>query len=275
MGSPRLVLREEEFERIAGVVRAKSGLDLGQYRVAVLERRLHARLRRLGIEDLAGYLEYLESDPREPAEFVSEFCIKASEFQRNPPVYEALRVQLSAWPGRGTGEPFRVWSAGCGYGEEPYSVACLLEKCGLLGQAEIYATDLDDRALEKAKAARYPLWAVKRLSQEALDSLFTPFSPSRNTLVTVRDELRAPVRFSSHNLLSETPGPCPEGFHLVLCRNVLIYLTRAAQTSVLRRLRGSLLHGGWLCLGEAEVLDPPSQLELRTISERLRLFRKK
>jgi len=256
------------LSRTLDIVRERTGLDFSRYRASTMLRRVRNRMIAAGARTLPEYHQQLEADPREAGALLERLTIKVSRFFRDEATFRALGEALARWD---RVRPPSVWSAGCGQGEEPYSLAILLDAAGL-GASRVLATDIDPSALAAAREGCYPEAAAQdvpaALRARAFDEEVTP----RGRRLRVRPELRARVDFRAHDLLGDA---LPGGgrFDLVLCRNVLIYLERASQERVQRLLARSLAPRGLLCLGEAEWLLPPVAPRFEVIDRRARLFR--
>ncbi len=208
-------------------------------------------MRALGIQRYADYADRIDRDPDEFARFLNALTINVTKFFRNADVWRILqRAYLPDLMGRADG-PLRCWSAGCSSGEEAYTVAILASEGGSRFDppAEVDATDLDPQALEVARRGTYRPVALTEMPPTLRDR---HFRPGENGTWTVADHVRRMVRFSRTNLLS---GPPPDrSYHLVVCRNVLIYFDRATQEWLLDRIAGAVEPGGVLVLGAVESL---------------------
>ncbi len=192
-------------------------------------RRIRARAAELGLDELAAYRAYLETR-RDEWPVLDGLCrVTISRFYRDRAVWEALRAEL---------DPRRVWSAGCGSGEEAYTAALAWPGADVLG------TDADPALLERATRGCYPESSLKELPPELRASGFDDGC--------VRVHVRRRVTYVSHDVREEPPAG---GFDLVLCRNlVFTYFAEALQLEVGRRLAGALARGGVLVVGAHESL---------------------
>jgi chemotaxis protein methyltransferase CheR len=237
---PRLDLRWEGFRRVRRQVC----------------RRLAARLRELGLADLAAYEAYLAAHPGEWPVLERLCRVTISRFGRDREVFAALAGAVlpelaRAAVARGAGE-LRAWSAGCASGEEPYTLALLwqLELAPRYPGLElaVLATDLDDEVLERAMRRRYPASSLKELPEEWRRLAFV----ERNGAFELRPEPARCVTFARHDIREPPP---PGAFDLVLCRNLAFtYFAPALQGRVARQLAGSLQAGGALVVGAHEAL---------------------
>jgi chemotaxis methyl-accepting protein methylase len=256
---------EPILDDVVACVRQSHGVDFAGYRRGTLLRRLAFRMVRVGARSGAAYLRTLHEQPVEVARLVEHLTVKVSRFYRNAPTFDAVRRLLSDLPGGDTGAPLRLWSAGCGHGEEAYTLAMLLDD----RPGEVWGSDIDATALTIARQGTYATHAIAELP-EALARRW--LEPGQAATVRVRDALRARVRFVHHDLTAERAAPAAS-YHLVCCRNVLIYLTPPVQQRVLETLVHSLVPGGILCLGEAEWI-PPSLSALTPVDYKRRIFRR-
>lgn len=266
-GAATVVQAAEALERAIDVVRERRDVDLAGFRRSTLQRRLANRMSAMRTLDPQVYLGTLTSDDAEVDHLVAAFTIKVSYFWRNPLTFERLRHDvLPRLAARSGGRPLHLWSAGCGNGEEAYSLATLLDHVA----GEVVATDIDSMALARARRGRYAAAAVAAVPSDlAARHLVAADGES----VEVAPELRERVRFLRHDLASGTPPPGAP-FDLVSCRNVLIYFQPQLQARVLRLLADTLAPGGVLCLGEAE-WEGPLTGELRAVDRGLRLFERR
>jgi chemotaxis methyl-accepting protein methylase len=255
---------------ILRVVQRTAGVDFSAYRPQTAERRIRHRMTALGIEDLTAYKELLLQSSDEVQHLIARLTIKVSRFYRNAAVFDALRSQVLPQLAR-RGRSVRMWSAGCGCGEEAYTLAMLMEEAALAG--DVVATDVDPHALGAARAASYDDSAVAELPA-SLAERFLIRSGAGSGRVEVRESVRSRVAFEHADLTAPSSKlVASSSFELICCRNVLIYWNAAAQRAILDRLLAHLPRGGWLCLGEAEWPDRSSVGRLDVVAARLRLFR--
>ncbi|MHB1135158.1 MAG: CheR family methyltransferase [Chloroflexota bacterium] len=260
-----------EIDAVLEYLCQHSGLDFRAYRRPMIERRLCGRMRLAGETCLPGYLERLRCDEEEVGALIGYVTIKVSHFWRDRHVYELLRAQLLPELARAR-RPLAVWSAGCGRGEEPYSLAMLLVEAGIEGT--VVATDIDNGALAAAQAGLYQATALKELTPAQVERYFTVVLGRRETGYLVGETLRRRVRWLHHDLAAATTAPEGGAYDLVLCRNVLIYFGSQAQARSQELLLHSLAAGGLLCLGEAEWPLSSVAAQLQVVDRQSRLFRR-
>jgi two-component system, chemotaxis family, CheB/CheR fusion protein len=250
---------DPELEALLNFLKGSNGFDFTGYKRTSLKRRILKRMQSVNIDDFDRYRAYLEANPDEFAPLFNTILINVSSFFRDTEAWEFIASNviprvLDAKPAR---SPIRVWSAACAAGQEPYSMAILLaEALGIEDysrRVKIYATDLDEDALEEARRARYPLRAVESVPE----ALRTKYFLSEDDTVVFHSGLRRSVIFGRQDLVEDAPISHVD---LLLCRNALMYFNVNAQTRILTRLHFALSDTGFLILGRAEMLL--SHLEL-------------
>lgn len=261
------------MEAILGMIRQKTGQDLSGYRPSMLSRRIHKRRLLSGHLKLDSYAQEVERDADEFDQLYRSLFIGVTTFYRDIEAFHSLRSNIlpGLLSGRAPGETLRIWVAGCSTGEEAYSLAMLLEDhlkaAGLKCQYKIFATDIDQRAVERARKGLYPARALQNLVPATIERWFA--ATGEDFLVCPR--LRERIVFVHHNLLQDPPFLHMD---MVLCRNLLIYLTPPLQKRAQELLVGALTPGGCLFLGSAESLDTHAY-KLEVVDSKWRLFRKR
>jgi chemotaxis methyl-accepting protein methylase len=255
------------------LLRARDGLDLSGYRRATLARRVQNRMMSASETTLDGYLERLRADPRETGRLLDRLTIKVSRFYRNAEAVEAVARALAAEVARAP-RRLALWSAGCGRGEEPYTLAVLLAELGQPAlPSAIVATDVDPGALESAAAATYGGDALGEVPAPILARHFARAIPSGAGRLRVGDGTRRRVRLERHDLACAERPPRGAPFDLVSCRNTLIYFEPPLQRRAFALLVEALAPGGLLWLGEAEWPAGPAAERFETVDRHARLFR--
>jgi two-component system CheB/CheR fusion protein len=229
------------------------GFDFHGYKAASLSRRIRKRMDAVRLERFSAYQDYLQAHPGEFATLFNTILINVTSFFRDPAAWEAVRTRAlpDILAGRSPEEPLRAWSAGCASGEEAYTIAMVLaEELGLdefQRRVKIYATDVDDDALNAARHATYGARHVEGVPPELLAKYFDHADGN----YTFRKDLRRQVIFGRHDLINDAPISRVD---LLTCRNTLMYLSAETQARVLSRLHFALNEGGFLLLGRAETL---------------------
>ncbi len=259
-------LPDDLFLDLAERVYSECGLRFDQNNRFLFHKRLAGRLASLGLETLRDYHLFLKFDPRREEEFTalhSVLTISETYFMREKGALHACAERAAAEiPGlRAAGRRFRIWSAGCASGEEPYGLAMLLTGKGLTGRDfEIIGSDISDRALARAREATYTVHSFRFLDEKFRLSYFDARPDGRWTL---RDPWRTLVTFTGVNLYHDPRLPLFGQFDAVFCRNVLIYFDNESKLAVLKNLHGRLRDDGRLFIGSSEsllTLDSPFRL---------------
>jgi chemotaxis methyl-accepting protein methylase len=255
------------LDRALALLRDRRGLDFSRYRRGTIERRMANRMISVRQVDAEGYLALLEESEHEVDSLVRNLSIKVTRFYRNAAVFDLLRDSLlREVRDRFPGQPLAAWSAGCASGEEAYTLAMLLGD-----DDRVDATDIDAVALSAATKGRYARTSLGELPA-MLANAWLDALPQESDVLQISPALQGRVRFLHHDLMSLAP-PSRTRYHLVCCRNVLIYLTRPLQLEVERTLIDALAPGGLLVLGEAEWPIDPSALEV--VDRKARVFRRR
>jgi chemotaxis protein methyltransferase CheR len=251
---------ERGYEYFITKIKQLTGIDLRQYRSQQMRRRLGSMLTRSGANDYVEYYKLLESDRSALQKFVESVTINVSEFFRNADKFRELETRFLPELLSRSAE-LRIWSAGCANGAEPYSVAILLDELSPLGCHSILATDLDSAILERAKLGVYTASDVRNVSPQRLE---TYFKRDGNTdTYTIKRRIGNKVVFQAHDLLRD---PYPTDLDLILCRNVVIYFTEQAKTTLFRQFFDSLRPGGLLFVGGTEMIFGASSMGYLSVS---------
>ncbi|MGE5620286.1 MAG: CheR family methyltransferase [Sphingomonadaceae bacterium] len=238
-------------------VQTLTGIDLGAYKSQQMKRRLGTLLARSKTASLLEYAKELEK-PDRLQQFLDFFTINVSEFFRIPDKFELLASQVLPKLIATTRE-LRIWSAGCSNGAEPYSLAILLEELAPLGRWSILATDVDRTTLARAQRGdRYTASDLRNVSERRL----TRFFERDETGYRVKDRLKERIRFQVHDLLKD---PFESGFHVILCRHVVIYFTEEAKNTLYLKFADSLVDGGVLFVGGTEIISRAREFGFETM----------
>jgi two-component system, chemotaxis family, CheB/CheR fusion protein len=245
--------KDPEFENLLVYLRESRGFDFTGYKRATLMRRVRKQMQLLNIESFGDYLDYLEVYPEEFNHLFNTILINVTAFFRDISAWECLSEQVlpNLVKGKKNSDQIRIWSAGCASGEEAYTLAMLIAE--MLGVEEfrqrvkIYATDLDEEALNQARQAAYSAKDIQTVPPELRQKYFEPLG---NRYV-FRQDLRRSVIFGRHDLLQDAPI---SRLDLLVCRNVLMYFNSETQGRIMARFHFALNDPGYLFLGKAEML---------------------
>jgi two-component system CheB/CheR fusion protein len=249
---PELALND-----VLAVLHERTGHDFTRYRRPTLLRRLERRLQVRGMSDLAGYYDLLCKDSSEARMLMKDLLIGVTSFYRDRDTFDALERLVLPGLFHGDREPLRAWVAACSTGEEAYTMAMLLGDQALRQGREqawqLFASDIDEHAIEVARAGLYPASIAESVPEAQLQRWFTREAGQYK----VRKSLRDRILFARHNLLQE---PTFSRLGLISCRNFLIYLNREMHRHLLQQFHFALNPGGYLVLGSAESVEAATDL---------------
>jgi two-component system, chemotaxis family, CheB/CheR fusion protein len=265
---------EDNFDALFLMLKESRGFDFTGYKRSTLHRRVRRRMALVNVATVAEYRDYLEMQPEEFSALFDSMLINVTGFFRDPLAWQALaeKVLPELLTAKGAKGPVRVWSAGCATGEEAYTLAMVIAEATGPDQfrerVKIYATDLDEHALQTARAGLYDEAALAGLPDRLRDLYFESAGMAGKS--AFRRDLRRQVIFGRNDLTRDAPISRVD---LLAARNTLMYFNAEAQANVIRRFHFALSHPGYLFLGKAEMLlnhaDRFAPVDLRN-----RLFRK-
>ncbi len=266
-------ITNEQLNEICSVVRDGTGHDFRHYKDSTLSRRVHRRASVLRVPAIGAYIARLKNEPEEVRSLMRDLLIGVTSFFRDPDAFAALkeRVIRPLFTAGGDDDPVRVWVPGCGTGREAYSIGMLAlevaEELRSRREIQIFATDLNERALTVGRKGVYPGSIAEELSAERLERFFV----KNGAKYQVSDGLRQIVVFSPHNLITDPPF---SRMDLISCRNVLIYMGPPIQKKLISVFHYALAEGGYLFLGSSESVTGHSDL-FRPIDARHRIAQRK
>ncbi|MFY7867563.1 chemotaxis protein CheB [Roseateles sp.] len=244
---------DSQLRKIYAQLRAQTGHDFSNYKPTTICRRIDRRMAVHQIDAVDAYARYLQQSPAEVEALFRDLLIGVTNFFRDPEAFHVLAQQgiPSLFEGKPADATIRVWVAGCSTGEEAYSIAMLLlEHMDSLPSGyrlQVFASDIDSRAIAVAREGRYPSSIATDVSAERLARFFV--AEADGTAYRVRKSLRDHLVFSEHNLIKDPPF---SKLDLISCRNLLIYLGAELQKQVIPLFHYALKPGGSLFLGSSE-----------------------
>lgn len=266
---------ESAFPALARKISAGVGLPLDAYKDKCIRRRIAVRMRACGVETYTEYGAVLDRLPAELDRLKDALTVNVTRFYRNADTWHALRDSVIPELGARERVALRVWSAGCSSGEEAYTVAMLFAEYfdaqgrgDRLSRLTVDGTDVDRASLERAAAATYRQEALAEMPAHYVARYFVEADGQR----VVHPRIRQQVRIHPHDL-SQSPPPGRD-YHVILCRNVLIYFDREMQEQLFRRFADALVPGGYLVLGKVETLFGEVRDRLTVVDARERIFRR-
>jgi chemotaxis protein methyltransferase CheR len=266
---------EAAFSALTRKISREAGLSLDAYKDKCLRRRIAVRMRACGVHSYSEYQTLLDRNPAEYERLKDAITINVTRFYRNAETWNLLRTNLIQEICAADFGEIRVWSAGCSSGEEPYTLTMLiadhLEQQGTperLRMVTVDATDVDRQCLDRARTGRYRRDALADLPAGWAERYFE--QEGDECLVAERVRQRVIVRAGD---LSSDPPP-RRNYHLILCRNVIIYFGRPTQERVFTAFADALAPGGFLVLGKVETLFGPARNRLTLLDPRERVYRR-
>ncbi|HUP89464.1 MAG TPA: CheR family methyltransferase, partial [Longimicrobiales bacterium] len=250
---------DEAIREVLTLLRLRTGHDFNTYKRSTVLRRIERRVAVHELTDVGAYAAWLRDHPDEARALLKDLLISVTAFFRDPAAFEVLARQVIPFlfANKGANDHVRVWVPGCATGEEVYTLAMLLcESLPDLANSptiQVFATDIDEWALGKARAGFYSTSDVAALSPERLRRFFS----AERDGYRVRPELRELVLFAMHNVVKHPPYA---HLDLISCRNLLIYINRAAQNRIVEMFHFGLNPEGFLFLGTSESLDGAEEL---------------
>jgi chemotaxis protein methyltransferase CheR len=275
MNGPAPCLDDLELRLLVEGVAELTGADFRQYAPASLKRRVLACVEAEQLPSIAALLARALHEPLCMERLVRGITVHTTEMFRDPGFFLAFREKVV--PLLRTYPSVRLWVAGCSTGEEAYSLAIVLAEEGLLDRARIYATDLSDAVLARARDGIFPLEPMRAGTANYLASGgtrgFSEYYTASHDHIIFNAALRGKLTFARHSLVTDRSF---NEFHAILCRNVMIYFDRALQARVHTLLWESLVPRGILALGHAETIRfTPHAEHYETLDEKQRLYRRR
>jgi two-component system CheB/CheR fusion protein len=261
----------EALHAICAILRSATGHDFSHYKPGALLRRIDRRMQVGRVDGLNAYIERLRQDHREAEQLFQDLLISVTHFFRDKAAFDALAGAVIPHLFRTKGgAQIRVWAPGCASGEEAYSIAILLRehmaRLETWPQVQVFATDIDEPALEVARQGRYGEGIAEHVSAERLARFFTKEGHSYQVTKAIREM----CIFSAHNLISDPPFA---RLDLIACRNLLIYLDADVQRRLVPLLHYALAPQGYLFLGSSENIAAHPEL-FRTVDKQHRIFQR-
>ncbi|MDQ0112102.1 CheR family methyltransferase [Paenibacillus harenae] len=257
---------------LEGIYRA-SGYDFRNYLRSSLMRRISNRMSLDEIPTITSLLDRALHEPDYMKTVINDFSIKVTEMFRDPAFFYAFRKKVV--PLLRHLPEIRIWSAGCATGEEVYSLGILLQEAGLLGKSKLYATDMSEQAIETAKQGKFPLKRMqlftKNYLQAGSEKEFSAYYTADREFAHFHPFMKEHFVFAQHNLATDCSI---NEFHVILCRNVLIYFDSVLQQRVYRLLHDSLSPSGILALGSKETFLSQYKSKYEELAPEDRIFRK-
>jgi chemotaxis protein methyltransferase CheR len=240
-----------EIKLLLEAIYLKYGYDFRKYAKASIKRRINQRLMLSKLNSISEMQHKILTDKSFFETLLLDFSINVTEMYRDPSFYLALRENVI--PILKTYPFINIWHAGCSTGEEVYSMAIFLKEEGLLDKTMIYATDINEKVLKKAKDGIYPIDKIKEYTlnyqKAGGHQSFANYYTAKYNAVIINKSLKKNIIFAQHNLATDSEFG---EMNLIMCRNVLIYFDDDLENRVFGLFNNSLVRQGFLCLGSKE-----------------------
>jgi len=269
---------QDELERIEiallleGIYRAY-GFDFRHYLRASLRRRIWNRIQADGLPSITALLDKALHEPGYIRVLLNDFSIQVTEMFRDPGFFQAFRREVV--PHLRSLPEIRIWHAGCSTGEEAYSMAIMLDEEGLLGKSKLYATDMNEEAVEQSRRGRFGLKRMQAYTRNYQlaggTKEFSAYYSSDREHARFHPYLSESIVFAGHNLATDSTF---NEFHVILCRNVLIYFDSVLQHRAHSLFHDSLAEQGYLGLGSKETIISPFKKHYEELAPCERIYRK-
>lgn len=244
-----------EIRTLCHVIHEKYNYDFNNYAISSFKRRIIRIFELFKVGSMAMLIERVKTDPIFFKLFINEITVNVTEMFRDPSLWRELRDKIL--PNLfSTHEQIKIWHAGCSSGEEVYSMAILLKEQGWLNKVKLYATDIDDAILIKAKEGKYSTKNVLEINEKNYiryggNSVLSNYYKEENGMVKMDQSLVENVVYKKHDLVKTGVF---NKFDMVLCRNVLIYFNQQLQNDVFRMFHESMFNYSYLIIGSKETL---------------------
>jgi len=260
---------EAAFSRLRDYLTEELAFQSDYYNDAYLGRRVHARMRRTDADSYAAYRRLLERDEAERDAVLDSLSVNVTGFFRNPDVWEAVGEILRE---RSSGRRLRAWSTPCSDGREPYSLAMLALDRGLGSRFSVLGTDIDRGALDLAREGVYRSTRTTSIEDE-LEPIgdVDAYVERTEEGIRVAEDVRRRVTFERHDLVRDQPK---EGFDVVFCLNLLIYIDTDYKRAVVENVAQAVDPGGYVVLGKTERMPRPCRDAFEEVDANNRIYRR-
>lgn len=267
-------LSDELLNEFLNAIYEKYGYDFRNYQRSSIKRRVKITMNRLGVNGFYEFKNEVLTNLTIFEELFFDFSINVTSFFRNPEVFKYLREEIL--PYLNTFHHIKIWNAGCSTGEEPYSIAIILDELGILNKSQIYATDFNPVILKKASNG---FFSLDNLNADELNyknsggvKNFRDYFEFNNYNMSIKSYLKNKILFFNHNLV--TDGVINE-FQLIICRNVFIYFDEDLKIKVINLFNDSLIRNGFLLLGDSENISQPEKQGFKVENKSYKVYKKR
>lgn len=249
-------MKQTEYEIFVSNLRKHHGLDLFSYKQNQVQRRIDSYMVKKDYKSYRELFEVMRHNPNLVEEFIENITINVSNFFRNKAKWDILQREILPTIIKKNPGKLKVWSAACSSGEEPYTLSIVLSRLLPSHRYEIIATDLDMQILDKAKKGVYHERAMIEVPLQVKLSCFDYV----DGMYHIKDIYKRNVRFQKHDLLLQPYGV---NYHLIICRNVMIYFTEQAKDCLYKNFNRALVQDGILFIGGSEQIISPHNYQFK------------
>ncbi|WP_213818161.1 CheR family methyltransferase [Garciella nitratireducens] len=249
---------EQDFQFFEQWAYKNLSIDLTAYKPTQLHRRILTIMKRAGYKNLKEYAKAIDENEKIKIQFLDYITINVTEFFRNKEMFFNLQKKIEFYL-LNEFSSLKIWSAACSIGAEPYSLAIILDKISKENDHKILATDIDDSILQRAKQGIYTWNEVKNVDPQDRITYFD----QRQGKFFLKEDIKKKVNFKKHDLILD---PYDKGFHLIVCRNVIIYFKNKTKDKIYKKFYESLVPGGFLFVGATETIFNYKDLGFEKVS---------
>lgn len=249
----------DHYEWFKAEVYRMTHIDLNLYKEQQMRRRMDTLAKKNKADSYEEYIDLINRDKDLFEQFINFLTINVSEFYRNPDQWKLLNDNVIPQLIKDRGDKLKIWSAACSTGDEPYSLVMAFSRFMPLENIQILATDIDKQVLQQANVGLYNQKSIVGVPEDFKKKYFTQIGSSYQ----ISDEIKKCVTFKRHNLLED---PYPEGYDLILCRNVVIYFTDEAKTMIYHKFHKTLNENGVLFIGSTEQIANYKEIGFKRLS---------
>lgn len=243
-----------DYEAFKDKVYRKTGIDLHKYKSKQMMRRINMLVQSVNTSTFCEYFSIIEKDPVLFEKFINHITINVSEFFRNPEQFTVLKNDIIPLLLKSSPDSLKIWSAGCSTGEEPHTLAIIMDEYFPKVKYRILATDLDRNVLSKAQQGLYNPKSTVSVPQGLTQKYF---DTSKNTVYQINRSVQRNITFKAHNLLEDK---FETDFDLILCRNVVIYFTEETKTILYTNFHKALKPKAILFTGSTEQIFKANEI---------------
>jgi len=267
-------IKDESLEQFLVDVKNRFGDDFTNYNYSTIKRRIEIHCIKLNVDSFYLYTQYVLNSQETFDEMFTHFSINVTEFFREPDQLKIFKDEVI--PYLQTFPYLKIWCAGCSTGEEAYSISILLEEAGVLDKCQVYATDFNNKVLDRAKNGLFDISHFDVTSEQYKSSggekNLEDYFVKKGKFFQIKKRLKEKILFFNHNLVTDG---VMNNFQLIVCKNVVIYFNKNLKDTVLDKFSESLKYNGFMILGNSEYLPEKFEEQFKLYSNKSKVYQKK